>query len=100
MDKHLLDPQVAIAKEEGLRKWEMLTTKHKVAKGQTPPAKVFAEFADYCENHATFFLQSPKCNNLKAIEAFLRAGKHMPEAVKIANRKNADKLYDELLKEG
>lgn len=100
MNKHYLDQQVVFAKEEGNRAWARLTDEHGIAKGTIPPAKVFNLFADHCESDTVFFLQTPKCNNLKAIEAFLRAGKHMPKDVKADNRRKADKLYDELLKEG
>lgn len=100
MKKYALDQMIVYAKEEGDRKWQNITQKYGVASGQTPPKEAFDEFADYCENPDVFFLNSPKGNNLRALEAFLRAGKHMPAAVKADNRRKADKLYDELLKEG
>ena len=99
MDKITLDQIVARAKEEGLTQWEIITREAGISSGQTPSPHVFNRFADWCESGKVFFLQEPKVNNLREFEAFLRAGKHMPRDVKIANRKIADRLYDEILKD-
>jgi hypothetical protein len=100
MNKHDLDLIVTKAKEEGDFKWSRITSKYNIASGQTPSPEVFNEFAAWCEHANTFCMYSPIVNNLRAFEAFLRAGKHMPLSVKIDNRKKADELYEQILKAG
>ena len=97
MKKEELDLVVAQAKGFGDNLWASHTKK--LPRNKELPATVYNDFATRCEQYfnASFF--SAKENNLRIIEAFLRCGKHLPEAVKVDNRKKADKLYDEILKE-
>lgn len=96
MDRIYLDQKVAKAKSLGDKIWNNLrlyNSDRNVAE---------QSFATWCDNHYMpncYPSMHTKLNNLLMIESFLRAGKHMDPAVKLANRKAADKLYDELLKE-
>lgn len=88
--------KIARAKNLGDKIW--LTYK------ATNPNREKAElrFAQWCDKYYmpdVYPSTHTKLNNLLMIESFLRAGKRMDPAVKLANRKIADKLYDELLKE-
>lgn len=88
MNRFQLDLCVVKAKDKGDRLWEAVRASHK-------PEHQYDAFADLCEK---VYHQDTKLDNYLMFEMFLRAGKHMPAAVKIDNRTKADKLREEILK--
>lgn len=87
MNRHQLDLHVVKAKEKGDRLWHTVrinsTTDH------------YNRFADICNK---IYYRDTLLDNYLMFEMFLRAGKHMPAAVKIDNRAKADKLREKILK--
>lgn len=99
MNKAELDLVIAKTKEVGYAKWNNIKQHSGTPKGAAPAPKVFNQFATWCENYFNSLSYSKKQNNLRMLEAFLRAGKHMPTDIKNDNRRKADKLYEEIVKE-
>ena len=98
MKKIELEAVVAAARADGDRLWSRHTRTH--PKGVQLPAHVYNHFAQKCEDYFNASVYSNKVNNLRLIEAFLRCGKHLDTPTKIDNRRKADMLFDEILKEG
>lgn len=88
MNRHDLDLLVAQVKARGDRVWGNV-------KLHSPIEKCYAEFAQVC---GKFYPPTDILSNYLMFEMFLRAGKHMPDSMKIDNRRKADKLRDTLLK--
>lgn len=88
MNRHQLDLFVVKAKDKGDRLWEAIRISHK-------PEFQYHAFADLCEK---VYHRDTLLDNYLMFEMFLRAGKHMPAAVKIDNRSKADKLREQILK--
>lgn len=88
MNRHDLDLLVARAKTRGDKVWENI-------KLHFPLEKCYTEFAQACNN---FYPPTDTLGNYLMFEMFLRAGKHMPDSMKIDNRRKADKLRDTILK--
>lgn len=94
MDRHALDLLVADAKQRGDYWWEYVKRNN----SHSPLEQQFATFESICETRYGEEAQTDKVANLQLFEMFLRAGKRMPPAVKIDNRKKADQLREEILR--
>lgn len=97
--KHLLDLHIAKAKAAGDSIWMACKTfASSTENSRNYRLVAYVRFAKMCRAFGeTCFEKDPTAGQLFSIEMILRAGKSMSPQIKLAYRKQADKLYEQIL---